>query len=108
MQKANILEMLAFCSFHYQLCVNLIEQDYLNFAETKSEKPSKSNPRSRFASGIPPHSWPDLSHGLAGRTKKDGRKGKKATSRTIIRATWLRLLPGLDLWSIYQLVWLGS
>jgi hypothetical protein len=33
---------------------------------------------------------------------------KKQTSRTIIRATWLRLLPGVHLWSIHQLVWLGS
>src|SRR5258708_1124662 len=33
---------------------------------------------------------------------------EKQTSRTIIRATWLRLLPGVHLWSIHQLVSLGS
>ena len=30
------------------------------------------------------------------------------TSRTIIRASWLRLLPGVHFWSIYQVVFLAS
>ncbi len=29
------------------------------------------------------------------------------TSRTVIRAAWLRLLPGVHLRSIHQLFWLG-
>src|SRR5205823_5620670 len=33
---------------------------------------------------------------------------KQETSRTIIRATWLHLLPGVHLWSIYQVFFLGS
>src|SRR6266487_4838180 len=40
-----------------------------------------------------------------GQLKKNG---KAETSRTIIRATWLHLLPGLHLWSIYQVFSLGS
>ena len=33
--------------------------------------------------------------------------GEWETSRTVIRAAWLHLLPGLHLRSIYQLFWLG-
>ena len=36
--------MLALCFIHIQLCMilNGIDQDYLNFAETKSEKPRQT------------------------------------------------------------------
>ena len=43
-KKANISKMLALCFIHIQLCMTLngIDQDYLNFAETKSEKPRQT------------------------------------------------------------------
>ena len=40
--------------------------------------------------------------------KKMKRRMMKETSRSIIRATSLHLLPGVHTWSIYQVLFLGS
>ena len=85
------------------MCVPLTkEHNYLNFAETRSKKPRDTHCLLRFTLRATDHSKTReaFSPGCG--------KRKKETSRTIIRATWLRLLPGVHRWSIYQVVSLGS
>src|SRR5579883_1178605 len=69
---------------------NRIANTYLNFAETRAEKQWLANSK--------PSVHP--SHTIA--------RMRKHTSRTIIRATRLRRLPGVHRSSINQLVLLGS
>src|SRR5439155_3039627 len=83
-------------------CASTKEHNYLNFAETRSPKPSRLTHTS--LAPLPLQALPPRA--CEGEPLKQN--GKHETSRTIIRATWLHLLPGLHLWSIYQVFSLGS
>src|SRR5438270_12236966 len=83
-------------------CASTKEHNYLNFAETRSPKPSRLTHTSLS------HHCPCKLSLLARVGSTASTNTKPETSRTIIRATWLHLLPGLHLWSIYQVFFLGS